>query len=54
MLNESIFIKFFVETFLLRRLESCAATGKAVIVIAKINISRATHSIKTILLNKLL
>ncbi len=43
MLNESILIILFAGIFLLRRLESCAAAGKAVIVSNENNISRAAR-----------
>jgi hypothetical protein len=43
MLNESTLIKLFAGIFLLRRLESCAATGKAEVMVSKTNnISLAT------------
>ena len=49
MLNESILMKFFAGIFLLRRLESCAVTGKAIISKRENNINRATLK-QTILL----
>ncbi len=42
MLNESTLKKLFAGIFLLRRLESCAETGKAVISKNENNISLAT------------
>lgn len=42
MLSESRMIRLLAGIFLLRRLESCAVTGKAVIMSNEIDISRAT------------
>ena len=41
-LSESRVIRLLAGIFLLRRLESCAVTGKAVIMINENNMSRAT------------
>ena len=42
MLNESNLTILFAGIFLLRRLESCAVTGKAISISKENNISRAT------------
>ena len=52
-LNESILIKLFAGIFLLRRLESCAETGKAIMISNKQTIYFSLHANKQYL-NKVL